>query len=518
MKIIKSACVFILLLFSAIVSRAQEDYASVTLRIRNPKDALGISGNSGNLAYIFEGHKQYHVSILNSSRQESANIIVNRITRGKKEKLIGAVLTESKYIAYFYSKKYHSFSSLVVDIPTGNYKFHELKQMAPEEQFLRAFTMNEKFYVLTVPKQKNILNIYESEDGEKANAGTYGIELTTFYSSLSSNNDLLNEAAESAVGIETIRSRLDNNIKSAYPKKKLYYENGLIYMTFDEPSATNMIIIDLAASKSYYKKLNFALEQGNNSSDKRGNSFLYDNKIFRATISQDMMNISIIDLDSITLINSFNIFPDETISIANGPVVQEGGANGFTGEERVLNKTNQYFNRVLNGNISIAANRIDSGRVEMEVGSYEEIVVRSNNGGFANPGFSMGMGMGMGMGFGMGGFGMGGFGMGSPYGFGNPFGYGYPGAFGGGGNSVRLRIVSFKSLLKDPVYNHVNGNLPRTLSNKINQYMEQRFKNSAPDLYTITSYNEEKLLIGYYSKSKNKFDIVQFYRIDHVND
>jgi hypothetical protein len=497
---------FLLLHVNYIV--AQQQYASITSRIRNPKDVYGVADSAGNLAYIFEGHKQYHVAILNKDSAQEKNFIINRVTRGKKEAIIGAVLNQGRSTSYFYSKKFGSFSSLTIDRATGEYKFYEIKQMSANEQFLRAFTMNEKFYILTVPRQKNVLNVYICEDGEHIDAGSYAIEMPAFYSNLIASNDLLNEPAESQAGIETVRTRLDNNIKSAYPKKKLYYERDKIYMSFDDPGSTHLIIIDLNASKSYYKKLNFALDQGNNSSHKRGNSFLYDDKIFRATISPEMMNISVIDLDSISLINSFNIFPeDEEIPIANGPIVQEGGYANLPTEERVLNKTKQYFRRVLNGNLSIAANRIDSGRVEVEVGSYEEILIRNN--GFNTPGFSTGMGMGFGMSMGMG-MGMG---MGYPY-FGSPFGYGsgfYPGYYPYNSyGSMRLRIVSFKTLLKDPLYNHVGGTVPKTLREKINEYIQHTFKHGSPNLYSITSLNEEKLLMGYYLKSKNKFEVISF--------
>ena len=386
--------------------------------------------------------------------------------------------------------------------------------MNANDEFLRAFSMNGSFYILTVPKQKNILNIYVCGDGKKVDAGSYPIEMTTFYATLSSNNNNLNEAAESQVGIETVRSRLDNNIKSAYPKKKLYFQDNKIYLSFDEPNSTHLVIIDVYASKSFYKKLNFSLEQGNNSSEKRGNSFLYENKLFRATVSPEMLNISIIDLDSIRLINSYNIYPDIDITIANGPIKQESGMNTIITDEKVLHKTSQYFKRVLNGNLSIAANRSDSGRVVVEVGSYEEIITRSG-GGFGTPGLSFGMGMGMGMG-------MGSVGFGNPYGFGNVFNPGFNGGpgsnypfYNSGNGNMRLRFVSFKSLFSEPTYHHLEGKVPKMLHEKINDYLSNRFVHHTPELSIITPYREQKLLMGYYMKNVNKFEIIAFDKISN---
>ncbi len=485
---------------------SQDPYSSIALRIRNPKDAYGITDSAGKTGFIFEGHKQYHVALLDSTGKEYKNYIVNKTSGRRKEVIIGGNYGKDNFIVYLYNKRYNYFSSLILNTNTGDYHYSDLKKLPDNEQYLRSFSMGDKFYILSVPKQKNILHVYSIEGGAKIKESVYGIEMSTFYASLNVNNNLLNEVAESTIGIETVRTRLDNNIKSAYPKKKLYYEQNKIYMTFDDPNATHLIVVDLDSTKSYYKKLNFSLEEGNNSPNKKGNSFLYDHKIFRATINPLMMNITVIDLDSMTMVNSYNIYPEKEIEILNGPIVQEGGVAFVPTEERVLHRTKQYFNRVLNGNISIAANRVDSNKVEVEVGSYEEIEVRGAN-SFGTPGFSFSMGMGMGMG---GGFGL----YNSPWSM-LPYRglYGYPGYYPYSSPTTRLRIVSFKTLLKDPDYRHIQGEAPLTIREKINQFIENNFRSESPELYTITSLNEKKLLMGYYRKTRNRFDVVSFDRL-----
>jgi hypothetical protein len=223
--------------------------------------------------------------------------------------------------------------------------------------------------------------------------------MPVFFKKLVADNDRLNSTPDSHLGIERIEYSLENNIKSGYPDKKLYSHHDKIFMTFDEPACTHLVEIDPIAHRSSYKKLNFALEKGNATRTKQGNSFLYDNRLFRVTISPEQMNLSILDLDSIKLINSYNFYPEDEIGINNGPIVQDGGTTVINMQnEKVLEKPQQYFRNVINGNLSVAANKIGEDKYEVEIGSYEKIL--TGRSGLGSTGLSVGIGIGMGgMGF-----------------------------------------------------------------------------------------------------------------------
>lgn len=488
---------------------SQQKFSNFPIRINNPQEAFAVVNTNGDVGYVFEGNRQYQVIIINPMREVEKIAILNKSSERKKDKIVGAVLNDNAFSTFLLNEKTGIISSVKTNRATGEYQYYKLAQMGPGDQFLRAFTYKNTFYFLTVPKHSNNLKVLQSSDGSIIYEDIYPIEMTTFYTALSSSNELLNEPAESTVGIEVVKAGLENNIKSSFPKKKLYYHNDKLFFTFDEPHFTHLVEIDLINKKPYYKKLNFSLEKGNNSSTKRGNSFIQGPNLFRTTISQQQLNVSIVNLDSMKLVNTYNIYPDEEINILNGPMVQEGGTSTLSMDEKVIKKTSQYFNRVLNGNIAIAANKLDSAKYEVEVGSYEEFVTR--NGTFGGPSLSVGMGMGMGMG----GMGMG-FGSPfyspwgySPYGFGSGF-YGYPGYYPYNSNyNTRLKIVSFKTLLKEESFKHINGEVPKTLRQQISDYFDSNYKNHAPDLYIITGYGDYNVLLGSLHKGDNKFEIVE---------
>lgn len=496
---------FLILITSAFRAIGQEDFAKFQVKI-NPKQGYAVVDSNGSVGYLFEGNKMYQFTIVNKNKQIERTTIVPLTSQNKKDDLHGAALNDSTFVAYLINKKSGVISSVITNRNTGTFTQNTIGQLTKGDQFLRAFPYNGVFYFLSVPSHSNVLKVMKSEDGKILSETAYPVEMTTFYTALSTNNELLNEKAESDVGVEFIKQGLENNIKSSYAKKKLYCQNDKIVFTFDEAHLTHLVTIDLRTKKAEYKKLTFALEKGNNSTSKRGNSFVYDNHIFRTTISPQQLNISIVNIDSMELANTYNIYPEEEIKILNGPMLQEGGTNTMALDERVIKKTSQYFSKVLNGNIAIAANKLDSGKYQVEIGSYEEFVSRGGN-GFGGPSLSIGMGMGVGFGTGVGmGYGSP---WGSPFGFGSGF-YGYPGYYPYNNSfNTRLRIVSFKTLLENDDFKHTKGEIPRTLRQQISEYFEKNFRNSPPELHLITPYKEKSVLLGAYSSSKDSFYVVE---------
>jgi len=186
--------------------------------------------------------------------------------------------------------------------------------------------------------------------------------------------------------------------------------------------------------------------------------------------------------------------------------------------EKVLKKPQQYFRNVLNSNLAVAANKMDDQKYEVEVGSYEEIVT-PRAGGFGGSGLSIGIGLGgIMMGGGGGGFGYpmgGGYGFPSGGGMGFPGGYGYssyggfPGYYPYGGSGSRIRMVYFKTLLSNNDFKHMEGDVPKTMRENINDY-EQSFNNNVNfENIRVSSYTD-KVIIGYYIRSQKKYRLVEF--------
>jgi len=506
--------------FIAIQANAQQAVSEFPVGLASITDLVSSSDSLGNAGYVFQSKRGYEFVYLTPDLTVEKTIYTDKTTYSKNDELEGAVVNSENFAAYMYNANQHYFASLNTSKNSDMARYARPAQLQKHENYLISFSMNGLFYVLVVPQHNNKLKILTFDRGDVIDEHTYDIEMPTFYAVLAANNTLLNRPTKSEVGIEEIRYDMENNIKSSYAEKKIYHINGKIYLVFDDPNTTHFIIIDPAQHHAIYKKLNFSLDRGNTSRDKQGNSFMYYNKLFRATMSPEQLNISIIDLEMMEMLNNYNVYPDQEIQINNGPVVQEGGTSTSAGREKTIKKPEQYFKKVLNSNLAIAANKIEGDKYEVEVGSYDEAIY--GNGGMGNgiggSGISLGMGMG-GMGMGMGGMGMGygGYGMGGMgyggYGMGGMgmggMGYGYPGYYPSGGRT-KINVVYFKTLLDTTNFSHLEGPVPPTIREKINDYEVQNLKNTSSEFIKISPYNTSTLL-GYYTKQR-KFKIVKFSR------
>jgi hypothetical protein len=110
---------------------------------------------------------------------------------------------------------------------------------------------------------------------------------------------------------------------------------------------------------------------------------------------------------------------------------------------------------------------------------------------------------------GMGGFGMGMGGMGMGMG-----GFGYPGYYPSnnyGYNSTSIYVTYFQSLMRVQDLSHVEGKVPQTIREKMNDYESDVFKNSSPELLNIAPTNNG-LILGYYLKGRSRYNLVEFKR------
>jgi len=502
---------YFLIFILSVNSIAQQKLTEFNVKISKPHEAFICSDSAGTVGCILHSNKQIEVNYLNPDFAPVSSNLVQKIKSDKSEKILGALIRDNATYVYTYSVRLHSLSCVSISRPSGEAAFTKIKVLSATDEFLRAFEMDNHFYFLYVPKHTNQLRVLVM-NGKEGEEIKYDIEMPTFYAALSRNNDMLNVSAESNVGIEDIRYDLENNVKSTYPDKKLYHFHGKIYFTFDEPGTTHLIIVDPFTKTSEYKKLNFTLDKGNTSGHKQGNSFIYQNRFFRASLSPEQLNIIVLNLDSMNLLKSYNLFPEFDIDIANGPLIQEGGVPGRTSDEKIIKTSHQFFKRLQDGNLAIAANKIDDDRFELEVGSFDMYSNYGGRSGFGGgPTISFGMGMGMGMGgIGIGNPGM--MGMGYPYGggLGYPYYSGFPGYYPY--SSVqRVKVVYFKSLLLSSDFSHVEGKIPMTMKDKISDFEDGAFRYGLPDVIRITPY-QNNLLMGYYQKGMKRFSLVGFQR------
>ncbi len=510
MKRLLTTILLLLVLSPLFRVAGQKTLLELEMKGGKAQNVFSTSDNYGNLAYIFQGSKSIQITLLDVTGKILNEFLINREEAEKKNKIIGATLTAQNAVVYLYDEKDRNFASLVVNRLTGEHTFNpSIGVLAKTEYLLKSFEMEGQFYSMVVPQYKNSILLFSSNEGSNFQIKTYEINFPTLYAKLSAKNEELNQKPETPVGIEKISYTIENNIKSSYPSKKMYTYGNRIYMTFEEPSHTHLVILDPQSPTAIYRKLNFSLDKSKDASPKQGNSFLYKGDLFRVTMSHDQLNLIVVTLDSMQMLKSYNVFPDQPISFINGVIKEDG--NDI--QDKVIKNTQQYFRKLNKGKLAVAVNELNDGRYEVELGGYEEVTVYRNSGmgGYPiSPGVSIGFGMGMGMGVGMG---MGGIGMGGYPGYYDPFYSGYPGyyPYGNSYGTTSIHATYFQSLLRVEDLEHLPGSVPKTMRERINEYEEEVLKKSSPELLNIMpGYNG--LILGYYAKGRSRYNLVEFKR------
>lgn len=484
----------------SLVSLGQNEVGRFEMAIRKPSGVTSAMDTSNNFVYFLYSSTQYHVVFFDSGKKQIGSIVITKPKEVRGAKPMAMTLISDNAYIYFYDEKNGYLGELSVQRASGQHQYKTLTQLPFQQKFLKAFSQDQHFYLLSVPHGRNEVVVWKAKQG-KLEQQIHAIELADFYKRLTTGNSYLNEEPNGILGIDRVRTDIENNVKSAQAVKKVYVQDEIIYFTFDDPDYTHLVVVNTIANSNTYKKLKFSLENEFSNDKKQGNSFLCNNLLFRFTINANQMNVSVINIDSMIQLMSLNAFAHSEVTFKNGPMVQEGSNE----KDKLIATTDQFIKKVLSASSAIAVNQKDSVWV-MEIGGFETYTTTNGPGGMGmgGSGFSVGMGMGMGMGYGGGYYG------GYP---GSGFG-GYPGYYGGypgyyNSYTTQVRSYYFYSMLNQSSFEPTIGIVPISLRERISNFQELMFKDQIPELVRIVNLPED-VLVGYYIGKTANFRIYQF--------
>ncbi|WP_157446823.1 hypothetical protein [Cytophaga aurantiaca] len=504
------------LLFS-IAGNAQQLENESELLLKSPDNIYSAVDRNDNYVFVFQTNSQYEFVFFDAAHKKAGDATIAIPSAQRKDTYLGIEFKEDTCSIYSLNTRTNEIIQSNIG-RGGNFMSKKtIGRLAFTEKYLKCISLNDNFYILTATQGKNQLEIH-SIANDSIIKNTYPIEMPDFYKKLSSGNHLLNEETQSSVGIDAINYNIENNVKSARATKKIYAFQTYIYLVFDDPDYTQIIQIDLKKNVATYKQFEFSLDHGNTSSKKQGNSFLYNQTLFRVTMSLEQMTFTTVNIETHESYSTFYATPHNPMNFKNGPIAQENSSDKL----RIIDDNATYFKKVLAGALSIAVNQKDTTYI-VEIGSYEEIVSNNNynNPSISRPTISIGMGMGMGgmgMGMGMGGMGSmgyGGYGGMSPY---NHYGWDSPGYYNGysgyypyNSTTTTIRTIYVHSMLNTSTYAHQAGIVPITLRERVSNFETETFKNQKPEQIRVINFRD-KILIGYMIPNKKTFKQYSFYK------
>jgi sulfur relay (sulfurtransferase) DsrF/TusC family protein len=501
------AIIVLALAFLPLLAKAQGEQALIDFKIKKPNRVDVVTSSEGQFIFSFLNHKQLQLTTV--SKKYSFVSAAFELDKSLYRSDYLLTTREDKFhTAYFYQERTKTIQAFQINLAMATTQTTDCGVLPADEDFLTAFQSQQRFYLITVSKSASLFHLWESAQGGPLIKTSFEVQHEKLYQAFWTSEEELNEKKYSDIGIDKISYDLENNLKSAHALNKLYVKEGKLIVTMDEPDQVWVYTIDLNQKKLEEKKLAFALEVGEGKNNKQGNSFLYHTKLFRVTANDEMMNVSMLDIDSIKIEWNQKFFRDLPILIKNGPIITESGSS----TPKVIAKTSQYFNKVQSSKIAIAVNEINDQYV-LQIGSYEYKQANSpygNGSGGGYPRMSVGFGGGFGVGLGTGiglSYPIGGFG--GAYGWGNPgYNYGYPGYYPSSAYSY-IESTYFYSLIDAISLEHLDLAPPKTLREKLNDYEDQKFKNDMPDLIKVLPLEDNIILMGYYFKSAHKYQLVE---------
>lgn len=113
---------------------------------------------------------------------------------------------------------------------------------------------------------------------------------------------------------------------------------------------------DFTAAEKFIKKPYVPFSER---SEINSNSFLLGDKLYQIKTSYSKISLTVKDLND-NLIKEYSSLESETIKFKNGDIIQE---NGGSDNKRILDKTSQLLNKIVNFGVSVSGYELDGNHL-----------------------------------------------------------------------------------------------------------------------------------------------------------
>ncbi|MFI8380122.1 hypothetical protein [Leeuwenhoekiella sp. NPDC079379] len=245
-----------------------------------------------------------------------------------------------------------------------NQKFVEILQLEKfkNEEFLKSFFIEDKFYQLTVSLNSQELSIYTINKAGKCSKKSYDFSDYKFKAPGFSDEKLKYLLYQK--GISPIQNNEIDSFLEASSKYKSYVFNRELWLTFDQdPELTRLIKFDLENGKMVLQDIPKPVST--EGKIKESNSFILDEHIYQFALNKKEMILEVKNLESGLVNYRYSVKDDEDISISNSEIKLRGAAYI---KERVMEKTSQFLRKVVSSESAILVRKIND-TLQMRIGA-----------------------------------------------------------------------------------------------------------------------------------------------------
>ena len=264
--------------------------------------------------------------------------LTTTIPGSKSDNMIGFTKNESSVNLIWTSKKGEQFIFQNFDFTTKKVTSTTTNLNFNRETLVQTFSSNEAFYCLSIVNQSSILKLYRFSNSNELEVKTIDVSSVVFNDSSNARANLYDllaekfESFESSFELQNIDVSLPNSLAICSKKRKAYFSNDELILTFDNNSLSTQIVkiqlSNFVAETIIIKKPEEMV--GSNQS----NSFLFESHLYVFKISSNQLLFRIHTLQG-TIVKEYNTNSNEEISFKN---------SDFLGEWVNKSKTNKLEN------------------------------------------------------------------------------------------------------------------------------------------------------------------------------
>lgn len=366
----------IALSLSSFISFSQEVVNYTSVALKKNRDVFQIVNNDKKETTLFISDKQkVKAVLLNAKMQIIDSISSERPDKNKYDDMIGYNTNAANTRLYWSSSDHKQIFSQLYDFNSRKVIISQYTLPLKNEKYLQSFSSKDKFYLLTVFKESNILNLHIFDQNGKYEAKTVDLNNFHFFKGYYTKTNLYGVFEENlpffepSFSLQNIRIENPTSIADGAKKRKCYFKENELIITLDSNiDYTQMLIIDLKKFVASEKIINKPTIPIVYRSSLNSNSFYFDNKLYQIKSSSDSFFFTIKDLDGNT-IKEYHVTPDTAIAFKNSEIYQEGGSFGG---KRILENSSQFIRKINNLYSGISCYHIGENTL-ITLGSVSEI-------------------------------------------------------------------------------------------------------------------------------------------------
>lgn len=363
---------FTLIFLYTFLGYSQKEVISLPTDIWVKQSFNVVDVETGNFAIFLEGNDSVKAFLFDKDYNEIGRIIASDLP-SKFKKFIGYKINNKTITIFMNTLNGRSYGTMEFDFEKGSNTVQEIDFKLKGEVYLEAISLNNKFYLFSIPKKSSQINIYEFNDDVNPILHEIIFDEDAFLDRRDrpiSIQKFIYTIANGKKYVDTgkIENLVPNAIEVTSKNFKFYYSENKIAFTSDRYNEFTYIInIDLDTFKHSVKKIKKPDVEGSYLGLKT-NSLLFANNLFQIVSNTKQLKFQVTNLSSDTIIKKFSVRKNEELFFKNTPIILEGG--DFD-KYRELEKTNQYLRKMSQANIGLSVYK-RNGVYEITFGSTIE--------------------------------------------------------------------------------------------------------------------------------------------------